>query len=155
MTYGQNKDLLIPFSSNSVDQCGFTLTYGSVREKHEAIQFGAQTTSQQADLERIIRHKFRLEFVHCVRTALEKLRENKSTLVSYKKRLEESMNAITQLKKELTKYSNGNDEFLKDLLADLTGQVQLGLEKEDLFRKWGIHFLPSLTREYHGSELQI
>ena len=150
MTYGQSKDLLIPFASKSVDQCSFTLTYDSVGEKKKSIQFGVKKISQQADLEQIIRHKFRLEFVHCIRTTLEQLRENKVKLGSHKKGLSETTGSITLLKEEMTKYANENDEFIKDLLADLTGQVQLALEKEDWFMKWGIHYLPSLTREYDG-----
>lgn len=198
MTYGQSKDLLIPFSSTSVNECVFTLTYDSVGQKEKSIQFGVKETSQdsesspdgtfasgespvkkfrqynflwqnifakaqrifanwrssdgltfqQAGFEQIIRHKFRLEFVHCIRTTLENLRENPSKSRSHKETLEETMNSITQLKKEMTKYANQNDEFIKDLLVDLTGQVQLALEKEDWFMKWGIHYLPSLTREY-------
>ncbi|CAF2705991.1 unnamed protein product [Rotaria sp. Silwood2] len=41
--------------------------------------------------------------------------------------------------------ANENDDFIKDLLADLTGQVQEAIGKQEWFDKWGVHYLPSLT----------
>jgi hypothetical protein len=58
-----------------------------------------------------------------------------------------STNEIETLKEEMKKYTDSNDEFIKDLFADLTGQVKEALERLDWFKKWGIHFLPSLTRK--------
>ncbi|CAF4468535.1 unnamed protein product, partial [Rotaria sp. Silwood2] len=43
---------------------------------------------------------------------------------------------------------NGDDGFIKDLLADLTGQVQEAMGKQEWFNKWGVHYLPSLTRAH-------
>ena len=139
ITYGQSKDLLIPFSPESIDQCKFTLTYDSVREKEKSLTFGVKNTFQQTDFDLIIRHKFRLELVHCVRNVLQTMLEqkNKST----------STNEIETLKEEMKKYTDSNDEFIKDLFSDLTGQVKEALERPDWFKKWGIHFLPSLTRK--------
>jgi hypothetical protein len=45
-------------------------------------------------------------------------------------------------------YPDKNDEFVKDLLTDLTGQVDQAITREDWFKKWGVHFLPSLTRKF-------
>jgi hypothetical protein len=59
-----------------------------------------------------------------------------------------STNEIETLKEEMKKYTNSNDEFIKDLYTDLTGQVKEALEREDWFNKWGVHFLPSLTRKF-------
>jgi hypothetical protein len=147
ITYGQSKDLLIPFSPKSVGQCKFTLTYDSVREKKKSLNFGVKNTSQQTDFDLIIRHKFRLEFVHCVRTTLETMLEQKTKSTSKNKKYKRTTDQIETLKKEMEKYANANDEFIKDLFADLTGQVKEALEREDWFQKWGIHYLPSLTRK--------
>jgi len=68
---------------------------------------------------------------------------------SKNKQHSEAMNQIKALENEMNKYANGNDEFIKDLFIDLTGQVQQALEREDWFMKWGIHFLPSLTRKFY------
>jgi hypothetical protein len=148
MTYGQSKDLLIPLSPEFVSNCEFTLTYDNVQEKKKSLKFNAKNNFQQADLDLITRHKFRLEFVHCVRTTFEKMRENKTKSTSKNTQHKESMNQIKALETEMRKYADGNDEFIKDLFVDLTGQVQQALEREDWFMKWGIHFLPSLTRKF-------
>ena len=131
-----------------MDRSLFTLTFDSVRAKKKSFQFGLKRTSEQADLDQIIRHKARLEFVHCIRSTFEKMREDKTKSNSKTKRFKETMEHFTQLKEQITKYANANDEFITDLLADLTGQVQLAMENENWFMKWGIHYLPSLTRKY-------
>lgn len=148
MTYGQSKDILIPFSSSSVSQATFTVTYDNLREKKKSLQFGVQRISEQADLNQIIRHRARLEFVHCIRTTFEKMRPDKTKPSSKDKQSKTAIDPIKQLNKEITKYAYENDEFIKDLLVDLTGQVHLALENHDWFMKWGIHYLPSLTRKY-------
>jgi hypothetical protein len=76
---------------------------------------------------------------------MEKLREKKSKKNQQRK---EAMDQIDTLEKEMKKYADGNEEFIKDLFADLTGQVKEAFEREDWFTKWGIHFLPSLTRKF-------
>ena len=144
ITYGQSKDLLIPLSGENSSHCEFTVTYDTVQEKKKSIKFTLKNSSQQTDIDLINRHKFRLEFVHCVRTAFEKLRENNTNA-----QRQEVMNQMKVLEENMNKYANGNDEYVRDLLADLTGQVQQAIEKDDWFRKWGIHFLPSLTRKLH------
>ena len=58
-----------------------------------------------------------------------------------------AINRLKELEEEMRKYANTNDEFVKDLLTDLTGQVQEAISREDWFTKWGLHFLPSLTRK--------
>jgi hypothetical protein len=144
ITYGQSKDLLIPLSGENSNHCEFTVTYDTVQEKKKSIKFTLKNSSQQTDLGLINRHKFRLEFVHYVRTAFEKLREKYTN-----ERRQEVMDQIKVLEENMNKYADGNDEYVKDLLADLTGQVQEAIGKEDWFKKWGIHFLPSLTRKLH------
>ncbi len=145
ITYGQTKDLLIPLSPESVINCKCTLTYDTVQEKKKSLRFTVKNICGQNDLDWITRHKFRLEFVHCVRTTMEKLREKKSKKNQQRK---EAMDQIDTLEKEMKKYADGNEEFIKDLFADLTGQVKEAFEREDWFTKWGIHFLPSLTRKF-------
>jgi len=150
ITYGQSKDLLIPLPPESVNNCEFTLTYDNVQEKKKSLRFNAKNNFQQADLGLITRHKLRLEFVHCVRSTFEKMREKKTKSTSGEnKGHSEAMNQIKTLEEEMRKYADGNDEFIKDLFVDLTGQVQQAFEREDWFMKWGRHFLPSLTRKFY------
>ncbi|CAF2321511.1 unnamed protein product [Rotaria sp. Silwood2] len=114
----------------------------------KSISFDITNNIQQIDLDVITRHKFRLEFVHYVRTALEKMREIKTRSRNKNVQHKAAMDQIQILEKNIKNYADGKDEFIKDLFKDLTGQVQQAIEKEEWFNKWGIHFLPSLTRAH-------
>ncbi|CAF1259532.1 unnamed protein product [Rotaria sp. Silwood1] len=148
ITFGQSKDLLIPLAPKSISKCKFTLTYDNLKNMKKSVTFNLTNNVQQADVDLITRHKFRLEFVHCVRTALETMYEAKIKSRNTKKQQKAAMDQIQALEKNMGKYANENDEFIKDLFIDLTGQVRQAIEKEDWFHKWGIHFLPSLTRAH-------
>ena len=148
ITYGQSKDLLIPLHHRSASARKLTLTYDTVGSKKKSLEFGVKKATEQADLDLITRHKFRLEFVHCVRSTCEKMSDKKTTSTNEAKRRKETTNEIKELEKEMKKYTDKNDEFIKDLLADLTGQVNEAVGRKDWFMKWGIHFLPSLTRKF-------
>ncbi|CAF1946976.1 unnamed protein product [Rotaria magnacalcarata] len=107
-----------------------------------SIRININANLQEDDLRRLTQQKFRLQFVHCVRTAAEAMRReaNQDTVIA--------MNQIKQLEQDMRNYTNGSDAFVKDLLADLTGQVQEALGNKAWFKKWGLHFLPSLTRAH-------
>lgn len=146
ITYGQSKDLLIPVPLNSSIRHEFTLIYDTLQEKKKSINININTNPQLDDVHRLIQQKFRLQLVHCVRTACEAARQETST--NNDQNFNVDMTEIKQLEEEMGKYLNGTDEYVKDLLADLAGQVQEALSKKDWFKKWGVHFLPSLTRKF-------
>jgi hypothetical protein len=148
ITYGQSKDLLLPLSPESISNCEFTLTYDGVQDKKKTLRFNTKDSSKQADLNLLNRHKLRLEFVHCVRTTFEEMRQVNTTAKVTKQEQKTAMNQIKALEKEMQKYTDSGDEYIKDLYTDLTGQVQQAIEKNEWFKKWGIHFLPSLTRKF-------
>jgi hypothetical protein len=124
-----------------------SLTYDTLFEKKKSLKFTINTNPQQADLRLIAQHKFRLEFVHCVRTVFEAMRQDKNNPTTTNGRSEEAMHRLKALEEEMRKYADGNDAFVKDLLTDLTGQVHEAITRADWFKKWGVHFLPSLTRK--------
>ncbi|CAF3223542.1 unnamed protein product [Rotaria sp. Silwood2] len=148
ITYGQSKDLLIPVSSKLTKECRFTLTYQNAKKTKKSIDFHFMDDLQQADLNLIIRHKTRLEFVQCVRTALENMKSIKTNSKQSKKQHDQVMNELQKFKEKMKLAANGDDDFIKDLLADLTGQVQEAMGKQEWFNKWGVHYLPSLTRAH-------
>ncbi|CAF1014129.1 unnamed protein product [Rotaria sordida] len=148
ITFGQSKDLLIPLSYQSFQNCNFTLVYDTLLEKKKSIKFNINTSPQQTDLHLLAQHKFRLQFVQCVRTALEAMRPLRNDLTTTNEQSEAAMNRLKQLEEEMKIYSDKNDQFVKDLLTDLTGQIQEALANKDWFKKWGIHFLPSITRAH-------
>jgi hypothetical protein len=148
ITYGQSKDLLIPLPSKSLSNCEFSLIYDTLQEKRKSIKFNINTNCQQEALHLIAQHKFRLRFVHCVRSTFEAMRQKMTNAATANEQYEAAMNQLKALEKEMKEYPDKNDEFVKDLLADLTGQVDQAITREDWFKKWGVHFLPSLTRKF-------
>ncbi|CAF3169117.1 unnamed protein product [Rotaria socialis] len=142
ITYGQSKDLLIPISSESLSEYEFSVIYNTLQEPKRSIKIKINTNPEQNDIRRFVQQKFRLELVHCVRTVLQARRQqpNEDSAVA--------MSQIKELEEKMRQYSGGTDAFVKDLLADLTGQVQEALTNKDWFTKWGVHFLPSLTRAH-------
>ncbi len=93
-------------------------------------------------------HKFRLRFVHCVRSTFEAMRQTQNNAANATEQVATARNQLKALEEEMRQYLSKNDEFVKDLLADLTGQVDQAITREDWFKKWGVHFLPSLTRKF-------
>lgn len=153
IAYGQSKDLLIPISSESLNGCRFTLTYQNAKNIRKTIEFDLATGIQQADPNSIMRHKMRLEFVHYVRTRWENmtLEKNGKRKHDSQQTNEKTMNELQKFEENLKLIANENDEFIKDLLTDLTGQVREAVDIQASFNKWGKHYLPSLTRKLKES----
>mmetsp|Transcript_2219 Transcript_2219/g.3609 ORF Transcript_2219/g.3609 Transcript_2219/m.3609 type:complete len:710 (+) Transcript_2219:57-2186(+) len=81
-------------------------------------------------------HYYRLKACDVLRECMNsmKLNEMNEAQTSLKDLIKE-----IQAKKELAK-----EKFVKDLLADLTGQAFEAISKKEYFNKWGKHYLPSL-----------
>ena len=142
ITSGQSKDFLLPLGSISASNCEVLLTYDTVLEKKKVLQFDTKSLDPRADRRLIEQQKFRLELVHCVRTVFEAKRQNDEA----NPQLEAAMNQMKALETKLGAFAASSETYVKDLLADLTGQVHEAITRADWFKKWGVHFLPSLTR---------
>lgn len=148
ITYGQSKDLLIPISSEKLVKNQFSLIYDTLHEKRKTIQFSINTNPEANAIQHIEQQKFRLRLVHCVRTVFEAKRSDTKDLAKKKQQIEIAMQQLKAFEEEFKQYPIENDEYVKDLLADLNGQIEEAISKDEWFDKWGIHFLPSLTRAH-------
>jgi hypothetical protein len=146
--YGQSKDLLIPLSPQLLSNCKFSLTYDTLQEKRKSIKFNINTNPPREALHLIAQQRFRLRFVHAVRSTLEEMRKKLKNPAITTEKIEAAKYQMKALEEEMRQYPDKNDEFVKDLLTDLTGQVDEATSREDWFAKWGVHFLPSLTRKF-------
>jgi hypothetical protein len=146
--YGQSKDLLIPLPAELLPNCEFSLTYDTLQEKRKSIKFNINKHPRREDLHLIAQQKFRLRFVHAVRTTLEEMRKKLKNPAITTEKIEAAKNQMKALEEEMRQYPDKDDGFVKDLLTDLTGQVDEATSREDWFGKWGVHFLPSLTRKF-------
>ena len=146
VTYGQSKDVLIPLPAALLATCEMSLTFDTVQAKNNSLPIRIGTEPQATDLRAFEQQKFRLRFVHCVRTVFE-LKLRKDPTAADQEELREALNRMKALEDDLRKSHGGQDAFVRDLLADLTGQVQEATSKDEWFKKWGKHFLPSLIRK--------
>jgi predicted nucleic-acid-binding protein len=94
------------------------------------------------DIKLFNQQKYRLEFVYFIRNGYNLLRGDEKTFINHQQNV---LDTIQSLENTIKKYSI-NDNYLTDLLTDLTGQVKQAFSRYDWFSKWGIHYLPSITR---------
>ncbi|CAF1177076.1 unnamed protein product [Adineta ricciae] len=148
ITFGQSKDLLIPLPRELLRGCKFSIVYDTLQEKRKVAQIDINESHNPDALHRINQQKFRLQVVHNVRVVLEEMRKFQKHSTAGRESLDAALNQLKSLENEMRTCEDRDDEYIKDLLADLTGQVQEAISRDDWFAKWGVHFLPSLTRAH-------
>lgn len=100
--------------------------------------------------EKLLNHqKLRLEFVDTIRQG------QASSLQGDFTTNQEKILADLQALEERIKIHSTGDNYLTDLLTDLTGQVNQAFSRNDWFNKWGKHYLLSLTRTFAYSNHSI
>ena len=101
-------------------------------------------TKSNVDMKLFSQQKCRLDFVCFVRRGYNLLR---TTELAFSENQQSVLNDL-QFLEETIKTRSNNDSYLNDLLTDLSGQVKQAFSRADWFFKWGLHYLPSITRMY-------
>ncbi|UJR16404.1 hypothetical protein I4U23_003307 [Adineta vaga] len=101
-------------------------------------------THVPADLKIINQQRHRLEFVQYIRHGYEILRGGLLQFNDHQKEVLDNL----QFLEETIQQHTADAQYETDLLADLTGQVKQAFSRFDWFQKWGIHYLPSITRAH-------
>ena len=94
------------------------------------------------DLKLFNQQKHRLAFVDSIRKGFNLLRKDQQTFTNHQQTVLDNIKVL----EDKIKHDSNDDKYLNDLLTDLTGQVQQAFSRYDWFSKWGIHYLPSITR---------
>jgi hypothetical protein len=140
ITFGQSKDIIIPMTIDQYKKLNIILDYESpFGEKKKQCK---SITKLDGDIKLLNQQKYRLEFVYFIRKGYELLRGGEETFTNSQHSV---LNDIQSLEQTIKNHSN-NDSYLTDLLTDLTGQVKEAFSRYDWFSRWGIHYLPSITR---------
>jgi len=137
--FGQPKRFVLPLTSNGDTpiKLNVKLAYESPFETTNTNEFSQEIEVQQTQETEIDMQGLRLRFVNEVTRAVGLMQIKPP----------EALPIIDQLIKEIKE--SGNDEkYIKDLLADLEGQVHIAISQSHHFIRWGRHFLPSLIRAH-------
>jgi hypothetical protein len=138
--FGQSKDIVIPMTIEQYNNLDIILDYESPYGQKKK-----QCTSVRkldGNIQLFNQQKHRLDFVHFVRKGYELLCSDEYMFSNNQQKI---LNDIQVLEKTIKKDSI-NDNYLTDLLKDLTGQVTEAFSRRDWFQRWGIHYLLSITR---------
>lgn len=142
MIFGQSKDLIIPMNIDQYKKLELILDYecphGLKKKQCKSV------VKFEGDIKLLNQQKHRLEFVYFIRNGYDLLRTDEKT---FNKHQQSVLDNIQFLEEAIKNHSN-DDNYLTDLLTDLTGQVKQAFSRYDWFSKWGIHYLPSITRMY-------
>jgi len=143
VVYGQSRDLLIPVAHDSASKWEFELTYDTVQQKKKSLTIEFDRLQQPANSNAVLQQKFRLELVDRVRNVFQLKRQAQNA-----EALTLALNQLKALENEMKEHATDSSPYIRDLYKDLTGQVHEALSRQDWFKKWGVHFLPSLTRAH-------
>ncbi len=140
LIFGQSKDIVLPLTNDQYQTLNIILDYESpYGEKKKQ----CTTTSRIDGNEKLLnQQKHRLEFVYFIRKGYQSLRDTQTTFTHNQQSVLDSLQSL----EEAIKHHSTDDNYLTDLLTDLTGQVKEAFSRFDWFKRWGIHYLPSITR---------
>jgi hypothetical protein len=140
VTFGQSKDVVIPMTADQYQKLEIILDYDSAfGEKKKQCK---TITKLNEDVKLLNHQKHRLEFVYWIRQGYNLLRGDQKTYTDN----EQSVLNNLQTLEETIKSHSTNDKYLTDLYTDLSGQVKQAFSRYDWFTRWGVHYLPSITR---------
>lgn len=98
-----------------------------------------------ADPSRVEPQRLRLKAVDSIQQAMNALKLTAMDRANGKPLpLEDADGIIKAMVSEIKTSTACNEEAMTGLLEDLDGQVTEALSREDWYKKWGIHYLPSL-----------
>lgn len=145
--YGQNRELIFPMPVETLGNIQIEVLYDTTYEKKRSQPISIETDATIIDKNSFARENLRLRFIDCVRNIFEVKRPIKTNGTVDSQKLAEGLEKIKELENDLKAFDNGNNPYIQDLLKDLTGQVDEAIRDDDSFKRWGIHYLSSLSRK--------
>ncbi|CAJ1424824.1 unnamed protein product, partial [Effrenium voratum] len=137
LQFGQAKDIVMMLQGGSSAEV--TVEYRTRAGVNRIEATGA------ADASRVELQRLRLRSVDCMQQAMDSLKLTPMERANGQPLPLQDASAIIQaMIQEISRSPAKDAEAAKGLLEDLEGQVSEALSREDWYKKWGIHYLPSL-----------
>eukprot|EP01114_Cavostelium_apophysatum_P023812 TRINITY_DN908_c0_g1_i1.p1 TRINITY_DN908_c0_g1~~TRINITY_DN908_c0_g1_i1.p1 ORF type:complete len:832 (+),score=277.31 TRINITY_DN908_c0_g1_i1:122-2497(+) len=139
LQYDQSKDVVVRVKVPNVDDnkpfLNATLKYKLKDGTQKTAEIKISKVENSKDVEY---HKFRGLTVKSIKNAMEAKDPTKS------------LQAVKDLVKQATATASfkSGEKRMKDLVADIEGQIVEALSKDAYYQKWGRHYLPSLARAH-------
>lgn len=156
--FGQSKDVLalvtIPGGAQLSDYLDVHIKYEAVGAAGKAGEASAAVTAEAlgaTHLPEILYHTARVNLVDAINAAMELKRTGsgpeeacavvKQFLDQWEDRLKNDCFTLTAASKDVA-------AKIRDVLKDASGQVSQALSRDDWYKKWGQHYLPSLGQSH-------
>jgi len=146
LQYGQRRDVVVrlsvPGGSRITEEtCSAILKYERMSSEGKMDCQSQPTDTGAIAREEVEPQRIRLATVDAIRNAM--LKVGKVSLAG-EEALAGGMTHIQEFVKEIQASPAAQATSVKDLLEDLEGQVTEALSKIEYYKKWGVHYLPSL-----------
>eukprot|EP00913_Durusdinium_trenchii_P016720 g15717.t1 len=138
LQFGQSKDIVVLAEGDG--QVEATVEYRTRSGPASVPAAAGEPDPLRVELQRL-----RLRAVDSIGQAMESLKLTAMERANGKPLpLEDADRFIKAMVSEITSSPARDADAIKGLLEDLEGQVTEALSREDWYKKWGIHYLPSL-----------
>lgn len=134
LQYDQKKDVLLQVSNSDSPQLTIKLQYNVFNESQVV-----EKTILVSDLSRM-EDVPDFEYVQCRFEVIDAIRE----IITKMNNPKTSLQAPETLANLITALEKASDPRVQALLQDATGQITEAISKEEWWKRWGKHFLPSL-----------
>lgn len=136
LQYGQSKDIIVPAKGLTTSEpfIEAIVQYDAV-VGHAGVRTVHATPTDAKDTMFVERHLCRVIFAELIPRLVTLAAANQ---------LDDAKSALHQAIEQVTASPANETESVKALLEDMCGQCTEALSKQDLFSKWGVHYLPSI-----------
>ena len=140
--------LLASFTLNRASARG--VAFGSSQQtllSQNIVSEYSQLSQSEDDVDKLQYQLVRYRATKTIQAVYENMKMSKK---------EEAVNLVDSFVSEMNELTSGNLSYtlsqsqqrIKDLTRDFSGQISEAVSREEWWRKWGIHYLPSLQRAH-------
>ena len=147
LQYGQSRHIVVRLLGGSPDHSKLNCTL-RFNNRHTAVIGVVKAEDNGVESESVIKQRLRLEMCDLIREITGLCLTESPMNENLKVASLQLKNFVEHVRSVCAMPSFRTDAGLKDMLEDLTGQVTEATSRPGWFKKWGMHYLPSLGRAH-------